>query len=490
MKTSTLITHLFGVLTTILLSADVMAQDGSSKKWSLQDCLDYAQRNNLNLRRSQLQTISSRNNLIQSQAALLPNVNGSTGYSISSGGRAVDPWTNTAIQNEDIKSSSMGISASVNLFSGMQQQNTIKARRQSKKAAEFDVLNQSNTIQLNVIQSYTNILSGYEQVAASTLQVDLTKNQLDRTAKLVKAGAAPEVNLLNLKAQLASDELSLITAQNNLDIAKLQLQQLMQKPVDAAFEIEKISIDEPSAPDLNESAEAIYKIAESNQPQIKAADTRVKEAQHNLEVAFGSYLPTLSLTAGYFTNYASTGARLKAVGTTISPNGSFTRDANGDMKDIVYQANPIFEREKIGASSQLNDNLRRSISFSLNLPIFNGLQARTNHSNSKVNLYAAKASADVERNTLRQTVEQAWLDARLAYKRFYATKQQVLSLKEALRANEARLNVGAINAVDYNAAKTSLNRAETDLIRSKYDFLLRSKILDFYAGRPLNLDSK
>ena len=474
-----------GFILALGFSPNLMAQEG--KLWNLKECVDYAYQHNISIRTQENTVQTNKNNQFQSKMNLLPGASASASQSYSGGGRSIDPFTNTVVVGQTFRSNSFSVGANWALFRGFQNINSLSQSALTTKASEFDVETQKNTISLNIVSAYVNMLAGYEQVIVAQEQLKLTQAQVDRTQKLVNAGSSAEVNLLNLKAQLATDELSLITAENALDLARLQIQQLMQKPVEQGFNIERPQLEVPNSTSLLESPQQIYQTAEKGLPQIKAAETRIVSANKQIQITKGGFSPTLDMTFGYFTNYSGLASRYVVNGVEERQSQYYYRDGNNNVVP-VYQLAAIGKTESIGLNSQFKDNIRQSLSFNLNIPIFSNWQNHTNLSNAKIQRYNAELNAQTTKNTLRQEVEQAWLDARTASKRFESTQKQVQSLKEALRANEQRLNVGAINSVDYNQSKTNLAKAASELVRAKYDLVLRIKLLDFYLGKGLDLN--
>ena len=330
------------------------------------------------------------------------------------------------------------------------------------------------------------MLNGYEQVANAEKQLVLSKEQVIRTQKLVDAGASAEINLLNLQAQQASDELTLITNKNTLDLAKLQLQQFMQKPLETSFEVAKPDISSTMLAGFPRSSNDVYQTALGTQPQIKAADIRITQSIHNISTSLGAFSPILSFSGGYFTSYSNTGSQYILDGTYKTVQTSyFLQDATGNPSQSVYQVVPNGRVEKISINNQFDNNLRSSLSLSLNIPIFSQWQTQSNYANAKIRKYNAENSAQLERSTLRQNIEQAWLEARLAEKSYNASTIQVKALEAAFKTNEIRFNNGALTAIDFNTSKTNLVKAQSDLIRAKYNLVLKTKVLEYYEGKPI-----
>ena len=249
-----------------------------------------------------------------------------------------------------------------------------------------------------------------------------------------------------------------------------------------------------NAPKYIEEASSleVYKYAEKNQPVIKAAEYRIKSAEHSIQVAKGALMPTFTMSAGYYTNYSSIATKTsfdqKAVPVRNS-TPTYYYDNGSNVPNVYGYSLPssAIISENISYGSQLTNNLRSSIQFNISVPIFSGFSARNTLANAIITRKNADLNRDAAKNTLRQTIEQSYLNARLSSRQFAATQKQVSSLKESFRVNEQRFNVGAMNSVDYNLSKTNLNKAETDLIRAKYDYILKTKVLEFYEGKELNL---
>lgn len=462
---------------------------GQNKKWTLQNCLNVAIENNLQVKQNSLQVQQQGINTQQSKLALLPTLNGTASQNWNGGGLSINPFTNQIVSNETFRSNVFGIGSGVTLYNGGQLTNSIKRNEWLKMASEEDLKNAELTIKLQVIQTFVNILSAKEQVKSAGLQVGVIKEQLDRTKKLVQAGTLPLANQTNIESQLATEELNLIQFENTLELTKLQLTQLMQIPADPNFDIEVPNLGSTNLLYTDRSPSDVYQIAESTQPIIKAANRRVSAANEGVKIAAAGYQPNLGLNMSYSTTYSELAQRSVFRGNrTVTSNlGNVEIPGAGEVPLIINSTQPVFEAEKIPFNTQLENNLSWRAGFTLNIPIFNGAQVRSSVANAEVNKQIAEVNSSQAKNQLRQTIEQAVLDAKLASKRYSATNNQYESLKENFRVTEQRFNAGAANSFDYNQARTNLIRAENDLIRNKYDLLLRIKVIDFYEGKELSL---
>jgi outer membrane protein len=454
----------------------IQAQQGS---FTLEQAIEQAWQNNLQLQQQRLSVDLAEQNLLQSRASLYPNLNASASHSYNFG-RTVDPFTND-FATESVQSNNFNISSGVNLFSGFQVQNTIKQNRYELEAGKFDLERSYNDVALNVAAAYLQILFSLELVENAKNQLEITTLQVDRTNKLVEAGTLPRGSLLTIQAQQATEELQVVNAQNQLDLAYLSLSQIMffTDEHDLSIVIPQIDI-EPSE-ESSYSPLQVYNVAVQEQPQIKSADVRILSAERGLAVAKGGRSPSLSMRGSYGTGYS--GASFEVIDmvmgdpTLIGLTGS-GEEVFGPSFTPTTRVKPF--------SNQLNDNLNSSLGFFLSIPIFNNYQVKTGIGRSQIQLDNARLQSQIVREQLFQTIQQAHADATAALKRYTATEKNVTALQEAFRYTEQRFNVGMINTLEYNDTKNRLTAAESELLQSKYEYVFRMKVLDFYLGEPLN----
>ncbi|UOR06867.1 TolC family protein [Hymenobacter aerilatus] len=462
-----------------------------SGPWTLQAAVDYALDHNLNVRQSRLSAQLADVTLLQSRAALWPtaNLNGSQTWNY---GTSINPLTND-FQSQTTRSNNFSANTQVTLFSGFQLRNTIKRNVLEYEASLGDIEKARNDLALNVASAFLQTLLAQELVRTNQARVNSTQQQVDRTQVLLKAGSVAESNLIDSRAQLATDQLNVITAQNQETLARLQLAQFMNLNEAAT---QTLQITTPPLPDPDElsladvNASATYQIAQANQPDIKAADLRVQSAIRNVEVARGAYYPRLFFGAGVFTGYSSA-RNLTVIGSDSSARRTtfYVNDPNGGaiipLSVTTYQRDVSVLPQRYW--DQLDSNLGRSLQFNLQVPILNGLQARTNVQRSRIAVSQAELRAEQTRLVLRQTIEQAYADALAAQRQYTASKEQVESLTLAYRNSEIRFNNGLLNGTEFNIAKNNLTAAESSMIQAKYSFIFRRKVLDFYQGKPIEL---
>jgi outer membrane protein len=467
-------TATFLALATFLLAPALLH---AQKIWSLKECIDHALKNNLQVKQNELNTELSRNRLEQSVAATLPSVNGNASHTYNYG-RTIDPFTNVFV-DQRVQNNGFSLSSSMTLFDGFQLQNTIRQSYHDYKASQYDVTKMKNDIALSVVNAYLQILFSKELVSTSRNQLEISVNQVDRTRKLVESGSLARGSLLDAEALAATEELKLINAQNQLDLSYLNLAQLLDLPAVRGFEIEDPKLSMPVENLIDNNPENIFNIAVQNQPEIKSAEERVKSAEKSLDVARGGLSPRLFLSGSLGTGYSDIRTRRIGQSTVIIPIG-FTGGG-----DTVFAPQSIPQFEKTPFRDQLDDNYNKSISLSLNIPLFNGLQTRSSIVRARINKSTAELNSQLARNQLSKTIQQSYADANASLKKYTATVKSLESLKEAFKYTEQKFNVGLVNSVDYLNAKTNLNKAESDLLQAKYEFILKTKVLDFYLGKPL-----
>jgi outer membrane protein len=321
-----------------------------------------------------------------------------------------------------------------------------------------------------------------------TLSLATSQLQVERTEKQVNAGALPLQNLLQARQQTANDEVNVITAENSLELSRLSLKQALQLPASTELEIDVPEVGDPDVNKLSTDLEAISQTAFGNMPEIKSAEAQVRSSYHGIKIARSGRYPTLTLGAGFGTSYSSAAPdqlpKANSLSETVSQPIGYVNVSGTDYNVFRDTSIPL---EFINNSyfNQLDFNLSRFVSLTLNIPIFNRFQSNTNISQAKLTWENSKYIQTNTTNQLRQNIEQAFYNARAAAKTYSATSRQVEALEESFRNVEQRFNLGSANSVEYNQIKNDYNRAKNDLIRSKYDFIFKQKVLDFYQGLPL-----
>ncbi|MVN75777.1 TolC family protein [Hymenobacter sp. HMF4947] len=461
--------------------------------WSLQRAIDYALANNLGVRLNQLQAQNNEQVLRQSKAALLPtaNINATQAWQY---GTSVNPLT-FEFQSQTVRANNFSGVSQLVLFQGFQLRNTIKRNVLDYQASVQDIEKSKNDLSLNVASAFLQLVLAQELVRANQTRVASDQAQIERSKLLLKAGSIPESTLLDSESQLATDELNVTTAQNQADLARLSLLQLMN--IDPAT-AQGFAIEVPVLPDPDDEAPYVidlnqtFQTAAARLPEITAAELRVQSARRSIDLARGAYYPRFALTGQIFTGYSSSSVSRVVTGTSAGTNYPLTViDPSGATVNtgytVILPGQPTYDALPVRFFDQLNNNLGKSIQFGLSVPILNGLQVRTSVQRAIINEQASSVRADQARLTLRQSIEQAYADARAAQLQYSAAKRQVAALTLTQRNSEIRFNNGLLSGTEFNIAKNNLNFAVSNQLQAKYTFIFRRKVLDFYQGRPLAL---
>ncbi|MCU0367378.1 MAG: TolC family protein [Cyclobacteriaceae bacterium] len=466
----------------LLLSAAGYAQE--KKLWTLRELIDYAITNNLTVKRSTYGVESSQIGATQAKMAMLPTLNANGSYGLN-WGRTIDPTTNIFTENK-IENSNLGASSNLLLWNGFRLFYNMKQTEIDLNASNEDLLKARNDVVLNVITLYLNVVFNKELFNVAQFQLNSTKEQLERTKKLSDAGSVPIGDVLNLDAQLATNEVNLIQRENALNLSLLQLKQALQLPASNPLDVELPQVDLEDQLNINKTVDEIYDIATLTMPEIKAADLRKKSSLYAYRSAKGNLYPRLSISGSYNTVYSDQRQQFFADGgfTTQTTNVGYVQGSlTPVLRDVTVPTGQIMVP---GIGDQYRDNRGRSLGINLQIPIFNGLSTRSAMQRAAINKEIADISFLEISNTLRQTVETAYNNAFAAIKTYQSTERQVKARDEAFRMTQQRYNLGAVNFVDYQIAENNLFQSQSDLLRAKYDFIFRKKVLDFYQGLPLD----
>jgi outer membrane protein len=431
------------------MSTGAFAQD---KNWSLEDCIQYALEHNLSVKQSQNNTAISAENLKEANMASLPNANASINQSHNSG-FSIDPFTNSR-KEQTVRSNNFSFSSGVTLFNGFRIKNAKKESIANFEASKLDLEKMKNDIAMNVALAYLQVLFNQELVTIAERQLATTAIQVDRLKELVDAGAMAKGNLLDVESQYAAEEQQLVNAQNQLDISRLNIMQLLELEAGQAFKVQKpehLKVDQL----LSNNSETVYQKALGIQPQIQAAEHRVSSSEYSLLQAKGNRYPTLSM--------------------------------NGSVSSFYSDASQTLDGQSVPFSEQIDNNQSYTLSFSLQIPIFNRNQVNSSIARTQLSLENSKLLALQEKRTLRKNIEQAYADANAAMKQYLASDKAVAAFEESFSYMQERYNLGMVNTYEYNDAKNKYMKAESDRLQAKYDYAFKVRILDFYATNQLTL---
>lgn len=467
------------LIVALIISATLQA--GAQTNWTLEDCINHALKNNITVQQSQAQLSTATNNLLQSKLSLLPsiNANASNNYNF---GRSIDPFTN-AFAVQQIRSNNFSISGNVTLFSGLQNQNTIKQNDATLKAAKQDLEAARNTVALNIAAAFLQVVLNEEIAEVSRVQMQTTQQQLDRAQKLVDAGRQPVNTVLDLKAQLSSENLTLVNAQNQLELSYLTLWQLMMYQPTADDKVVKPTITQDFENLPVFSPQTIYSNFSQTAPEIRAAQYRVNSSLYAHKVALGGRSPRISLSGSISSVYSES---FKNYGgyTTIGTRELYT-DLNGNPVIAPYAIPTTASVTPFG--QQLNDNLGKFVGVSMSIPIFNGWQVNNSISNAKNSIQIADLNKKQAENTVYRDVTTAVTQYEAAKAKYTSSKENIEAQQKSYEFANARNDAGLMNYAEFALIKNNLARAETNMVQAKYELLFRMKTIEFYnTGKITN----
>ncbi|MEI8004830.1 MAG: TolC family protein [Bacteroidota bacterium] len=463
----------------LLFTSNAMPQ----KVWTLEDCINYALENNLDIQK-QVQTVESyKANLTQSALGLLPNLN-ANGTNFWNFGQTIDQYTNT-FATTTVRSNNFYISSNMVLFNGLQKLNTVKQSQIMVLAGKYDLDVLKNNISLSVAGYYLDILFNSELLDVAKQQLEITRLQVGRIQKMVDAGSSARGDLLNIQAQRAAEELTQVQAANTLSISYLSLQQLIDMPVAKDFRVEKPVLKEVAAPKQPVTPEIIYEHALKDRPEIRSAELRVDAAQKRLAIARGIITPTLSVSGSWGTGYS--GAALERDPNVPGDTSWSVVGITQKSKDLVLMPGVNYATRVKSFGDQLRTNNNESVGFSLSIPIFNGWQGRTNITQAKISKYQAELDLDIQKRNLRKLIEQSYADAVASLQKYNSSLERLSAQTESFKYTQQKFDVGLMTSFDYNNSKKDLTKSQSDLLQAKYDFIFKTTILEFYMGNPIQI---
>jgi len=467
-----------GLALLLLIIPYAKSYSQNTYKLTLKECVNKAIANNADAQRGDLLAQTSAITLKQSKSALLPDLFLNLGHGLNQG-RSIDPFSNSYI-NQSLAYGNYSLSSGVVLYNGSQNKNTVQQNLLNYEADKMDATQTKENITLNVILAYVQILNNQDLLDQSKNQAEVTRKQVERLATLDKAGAIAPAQYYDLKGQLANDELTIINNQNALDAAKLTLAQLMNVPFDRSLEVEPISLDN-FKPDAIAIPATIYDAALNQLPMIKAAELRKESAAKSLAIARGSFYPTISLSGSLNTNYSNAANKQVFINSVEVPSTNFVTVNGNKVPVITQQSN--YSTERISYLNQFTNNYNTSLFLNIRVPILNGFRAKNRIALARIDMKNADVTYKTAKTQLNQVIEQAAFNLNAASQRMQTLERQVADFAESFRTVEVRFNAGVVTQVDYLIAKNNVDRSRSNLIIAKYDYVFRSKILDYYQGK-------
>lgn len=459
----------------LFITISLHAQNSSQAELSLEECIQIAIENNIDYKRSELRSETEELNFKGTKSQVLPTINGSYSYAVNKG-RSIDPYTNDVI-DQQFSFSNAGLRLNARIFNGFDLRNRIQRDRFNMEAAEAEKEAAKQQLILDVTLAYFQVLNSKDLLDLAMVRLEATENQKDRIETLTEEGSGNPADFTDMKGQFSNDESAVVAAENQLNQAKLDLAQLLN--INSEIEIEDFQMPLEMKP-YELSAEEVFSESLENLEVFEGQRLRLQAAEEDVAVARSLFSPEVSLFAQMNTNYSSLASLLNETGSQVVETGQFI-NINGT--NYVVQTNETqFSQQDIPYFDQLNNNLSSVAGLSVNIPIFNGFRAKRQVSLKKLQQEDARLALESTKNEYLRAIKQAYNDMQAAYKDYFLLQDQVAAYEESYRVNEIRFQNGVSNLVEYIISKNNLDRARINLANARYEFLIRTKILDYYRG--------
>lgn len=428
---------------------------GQTKKMSLQECVEYALENNLTIEQFELDLESAELGELEGLGQFLPRLNGSMGVNESKG-FGIDPRTNTANPSLVVLQGNLNLSVGYTLFDGLRNLRRAQRAEMNTISNQYRLANLKDDIRLRVANAYLNVISSKESLKVAQAQYGVTEQDMNRIKELVELGVVPTGDLLEIEATAANQEQAVVNAEARVILARINLAQLLQITDYENFDIADEAFDVPSSTILDKSPKQIFTKAMSFRNDIKLAETGVVLSEQDLKIAKGAALPTLNAFMNYNT-FASDRFQLDETGNLVRP-------------DLI---------------AQLEGNDGVSYGLSLNIPIFNAFSTSNSIKRAALNVKRSELQYEQTKLDLENAVNQAYNDVKTFAKAYEAAQKTLDARRLAYDYAKERFEVGLMNSFDFSQAQSRLDNAEASVIRAKYDYIFRLKILEFYFGIPI-----
>jgi outer membrane protein len=424
-----------------------VASFSQQKLWTLQECVNHALEHNITIKQAENTLLTNDQDIIAAKGQFLPSISGSASQSLSLGTSLV---AQGIFANRTSHSTSVGLSVSQTVFNGFANLNNQKSAYLNLETNKLQLNKIKDDISLNVVNAYLNVLFNKENLNTAEAQFQFSQRQLDQVEKLVDAGAQPKANVYDAEATLSRDAQQVTLAENNFNLSLLSLSQLLQVPYNG-FNVEIIDINTPSEAVMYDNVDPVLNYALENRNEIKIAKKNIESAELNTEISKGGYLPSVSLSYGYSTN-------------AFYSNLTNTEEA-------------FF--------NQLDNNKGHGFSLGVSIPIFSRFQNKTAVAKSKIQQDNSRLNLEQAKIDLESNIQRAYTDAQAGLKAYVAAKKTLESQTLAFNNSKERFDIGVMTAFDLEQARVQLINAESSLINAKYDFVFKTKVLDFYMGKSL-----
>jgi outer membrane protein TolC len=453
-----------------------------TKKWTLEECVRYAIANNISVKETELDAKNSVIDKKDAKGNFLPTFNANASHSWNIG--LNQDITTGLLRNQTTQFTSAGASVGIDIYKGLQNQNTLRRANLSIIAAQYQLVKMKEDIALNVANAFLQVLFNKENLKVQQEQLAINEKQLVRSEELVKAGSLPRGDVLDVKATVASNNQNVVTAENALLISKLSLAHLLQLKDFYDFDVIDNTAIKDESDILNQSPNAIYEKAIENRTELKIAKTNLEIAEKNLAIAKGGFQPSLTGFYNFNTRAAYSDVIIGFVPNSIDPT-SIIGYVDGTNQNVLRPNTTAILGNAPSIFNQFRDNKGQIFGGQLTIPVFNGFTVRNNVARSKVNLEKSKIAVQQQELDLQRNVYTAFTDAKGALKTYESAISALEARQESFKYAKERYEVGMMNSFDFNQALTLLSNAQSEVIRTKYDSIFKMKILEFYFGIPI-----
>lgn len=453
------------------------SQNTAKTIYTLQDCIDISIENNLDLKIKELRAASSEVNFKEARNKILPSLNMNYNLGINNG-RSIDPFTNSYI-NQELTFSNAGLNLDATVFNGFRIKNEIKQSKFNMQASEMEIEEAKQNLTLEVTLLYIQILNNRDALKLSKARLTTTKVQLKRLESQYNNGLGNPATFTDIQGQYTRDQTEIITAENNLKTTVLNLVKLLSIDVDSENEFENIfEINNPEKYQV--SANDVYTDALENLATFKSKQLRIDAAKTGIKIARSNYFPEVSFFGQLNTNYSSVAQLFTQTGTSTIETGDFVSLSGQEY--AVLRNESQFDGSKINYKDQFDNNLNSVAGIAVRVPLFNGFRAKNKLKIEKIQHEEAQVNLQQTKFIFKQSIQDAYNNMEASFERYQVLKNQVIAYEESFRVNEVRFNNGASNIVEYITSKNNMESSKLNLSQTKYEYLLRIKILDYYRG--------
>lgn len=427
-----------------LLTVSTFAQD---KKWTLQEAVAHALENNISIKQTENALLTGAQDIRAAKGQFLPSVSANASQGLNIGTSLV---AQGIFADRTSHSTSLGVNVSQSVFNGFRTLNLYKQSHLNQEINNLELTRIKDDISLNVVNSYLNVLFNRENLEIAKSQYEFSKKQLTQVKALVDAGVQPKANIFDADATLSRDAQQVTIAENNFELSLLTLSQLLQVPFDG-FDVEIIDVSAPSEALMYKDAKPILNFALENRSEIIIAEKNIENAQLNTKISKSGYMPNVSLGYGFGTN--------------------------------AFYSNLV--DNEAAFLDQINDNKGHSFNLNIAIPIFSRFQNKTSVAKSKIQENNSKLRLDQAKLDLEANIQRAYTDAQAALKAYIAANKSLDSQELSFNNSKERFDIGNITAFDLEQARLQFINAQSSLVNAKYDFVFKTKVLDFYMGKSL-----